>query len=434
MIRISAAAISCAVFFASCTPLGLNTASSDIGRQAPATPPVLEAFEGDAPVTTRDDWIQRRVPKLRAAFERDVYGPIPTELKGAEISRRVVDGAFASGAGTLEEINVRVGEGKDAPTFRIALALPKQASTAAPVPLILEQNFCGNPGTMGTQALSPPAAAGACDDKGFEGRIIRLIFGAYITKGPIEDILTRGYGYATVFPSELVADAGAAQAPIDLARFGAMLPEGRRPTSAIAVWGAAFGWSIDVLDKDARIDPLRTAAFGHSRHAKSALIAGAVDPRFEVVIAHQSGKGGGTLTRSYAGETVKQITKSYPHWFSPQYAAYADRESDVSVDQHQLIAMIAPRPVLLGNGWRDVWSDPNGSFRAALGADPAYKLMGVSGLTQTGMRDDTTRGEIDFYMRSQAHGIRKVDWDYFLSFLDEWLGKPATIPDERTPG
>jgi hypothetical protein len=411
-----------AALLGACTPLGLNTASQDIGRQEPATPPVLEAFEGDPPVTTRQDWTQRRVPLLRAAFEREVYGPIPTELKGSLISRRMVDPDFQDGTGTLEELDVRVGDGADAPSYRIALALPKTATADHPVPLILEENFCGNPGTMGTDALSPPKAAGACDDKGYMGGVIRLIFGKYITKGPIKEILARGYGYATLFPSELVADADAAQAPADLKKVGATLPPDRQPNGAIAVWGAAFGWSLDVLDQDPLIDASRTAAFGHSRHAKAALVAAVVDPRIELVIAHQSGKGGGTLTRSYAGESVKQITKSYPHWFAPKYATYADREKDIPVDQHQLIAMIAPRPVLLGNGWRDVWSDPNGSFRAALGADPAYKLMGVSGLTQTSMRDTAKRGEIDFYIRTAAHGIRVADWAYFLDYLDKWFG------------
>ncbi len=97
------------------------------------------------------------------------------------------------------------------------------------------------------------------------------------------------------------------------------------------------------------------------------------------------------------------------------------------MDQHQLIAMMAPRPVLLGNGWRDVWSDPNGSFRAALGAEPVYKLMGVDGLTQTGIGDTKHRGEIDFYMRPGAHGIRVIDWDYFLDWLDRWLAKPVSV-------
>jgi hypothetical protein len=195
----------------------------------------------------------------------------------------------------------------------------------------------------------------------------------------------------------------------------------------IAVWAAAYGWSLDVLEADPRIDAKRTAVWGHSRQGKAALLAAAFDPRIEAVIPLQAGKGGATLTRAYAGETVKQITKDYPHWFAPAYAAYSDREKDAPVDQHQLIALVAPRPVMLGNGWKDVWSDPNGSFRAALGADPVYELMGKRGLAQTGLKDKKELGEIEFFIRSGGHGVRVKDWDEMLAFLDRWMGHDPLV-------
>jgi hypothetical protein len=130
---------------------------------------------------------------------------------------------------------------------------------------------------------------------------------------------------------------------------------------------------------------------------------------------------------------VKQITASYPHWFAPGYAGYADNEAASPVDQHQLIALVAPRPVLLGNGWKDVWSDPNGSFRAAQGADPVYKLMGAKGLTQLGMQDEKTKGEIDFFIRSGGHGVRVTDWDYMLGWLDRWFGQRAAAGAVAAP-
>lgn len=404
---------------AACTPLGLNTASANITRQAPATPTVLSAFEGDPSVATAEDWTDRRAPLLKQAFERDVYGPAPFELKGVETGRRVVDESFAGGAGVLEEIDVRVGEGPDAVSFRIALALPKGASADAKVPLIVNQNFCGNAGTMDSTALSD----GGCMNEGTTASIIRLIFGKYIITGPNADILKRGYAYATLYAGPFAAD-DKATAPAQLEKLGRMLPEGRKPTGVIAVWAAAFGWSLDVLEADPRIDVTRTAVWGHSRQGKAALLAAAFDTRIEAAIPLQAGKGGATLTRSYAGETVKQITKEYPHWFAPAYATYSDREKEIPVDQHQLIALVAPRPVMLGNGWKDVWSDPNGSFRAALGADPVYKLLGRHGLTQTGLKDSKEPGEIEFFIRSGGHGVRVTDWNEMLDFFDRWLVKP----------
>jgi hypothetical protein len=409
---------------AACTPLGLNTASANIKNQAPATPPVLAAFEGDPIVRTAEEWTNRRAPLLRKAFEREVYGPVPVELKAIEVGRRMVDENFAGGAGTLEEIDVRVGEGPDAASFRIALAMPKGASAAAKVPLIVNENFCGNAGTMDEPALE----AGFCNNHGTMAAMIRLIFGEYIITGPNADILKRGYAYATLYAESFAADDKEA-APAQLEKLGRILPAGRAPTGVIAVWAAAYSWSLDVLEADQRIDAKRTAVWGHSRQGKAALLAAAFDTRIEAAIPLQAGKGGGTLTRAYAGETVKQITRGYPHWFAPAYAAYSDREKDVPIDQHQLIALVAPRPVMLGNGWKDVWSDPNGSFRAALGADPVYELMGKRGLAQTGLKDKKELGEIEFFIRSGGHGVRVKDWDEMLDFLDRWMGhEPLVAP------
>lgn len=409
---------------AACTPLGLNTASADLIAHEAASPGVLDAFENDPPVRTADDWASRRAPILRKAFEDEVYGPVPLELKAVEVSRRLVDASYAGGAGTLDEIDVRVGEGPNAIGFRIALALPKGASPSRKAPLVVNQNFCGNAGAMDSTALSD----GGCMNEGAMAAMIRLIFGKYIIEGPNEHILKRGYAYATLYAGPFAADDAAA-AGSQLETLGRMLPEGRAPEGVIAVWAAAYGWALDVLEADPRIDAGRTAVWGHSRQGKAALLSAAFDPRVEAAMVMQAGKGGATLTRSYAGETVKQLTESYPHWFSPDYASYSDRERDAPVDQHQLIALAAPRPVLLGNGWKDVWSDPNGSFRAAQGADPVYELMGKQGLAQTGLNDTKTRGEIDFFIRQGGHGVRVTDWDYMLDWLDRWLGKPVTAAD-----
>jgi (4-O-methyl)-D-glucuronate---lignin esterase len=402
---------------AACTPLGLSTASTNFQKEETAHPAVLGAFEGDAPVTTADQWTTRRVPLLKKAFEREIYGPVPQELHATAVTTRVVDQNFAKGEGVLEEIDVRIGEGADAPRFRIAIAYPKGASPDHKVPLILNENFCGNAGTFDSTGLSD----GGCMNEGTMASVIRLIFGKYIITGPNAQILTRGYAYATLYAGPF-ADDNPEIAKAQLEALGKLLPEGRKPTGVVAVWAAAFGWALDVLEKDPRIDPSRTAIWGHSRQGKAALLAAAFDPRIEAVIPLQSGKGGATLTRAYAGESVKQITKSYPHWFAPTYVAYADHEANLPLDQHQLIAMVAPRPVMLGNGWKDVWSDPNGAFRAALGADPVYKLFGKKGLTQTGLKDTATPGELEWFIRPGGHGVRVTDWDEMLAFCDRWIG------------
>ena len=151
---------------------------------------------------------------------------------------------------------------------------------------------------------------------------------------------------------------------------------------------------------------------------RSALVAAAFDPNVDAVISHQSGTGGASLSRDKPGETVQDITNGYPVWFSPAYSGYAKNEDALPIDQHHLLALIAPRPILLGNAKRDVWSDPNGAFRAAQGATPAYTLYGSSGLTRSKLNEFDPAADIAFWIRPGTHGVVKEDWPAFLDFLD----------------
>ena len=132
----------------------------------------------------------------------------------------------------------------------------------------------------------------------------------------------------------------------------------------IGVWAWMMSRVADVLETEEAIDSEQLAVMGHSRRAKAALLAGARDERFSVILAHQSGTGGASLHRDNLGEPIGSITEGYPHWFVPGYADYADREDALPLDAHYLLALIAPRSVLLGNSWRDVWPDPAGAWRA----------------------------------------------------------------------
>ena len=109
--------------------------------------------------------------------------------------------------------------------------------------------------------------------------------------------------------------------------------------------------------------------------------------------------------------------KSYPHWFAPAYAKY-DSSSPLEVDQHHLLALIAPKPILLGNARRDVWSDPEGAFHVAKGADSVYELYGVEGLSVNKLSEFDPESSLSFWIRGGTHGIVKEDWPAFLNFLD----------------
>ncbi len=408
----------------------LTLAWADLRAAGPeASPPVLGALEDDAPVASLADWRARRAPKLRRVFEDHVYGAMPDGADARLVGRRVIDDNAFGGAGSFEEftftaaaefggVSVPARGAGEQGALVMAVAYPRDA--AGPAPVILMETFCPRWATLPHPDATKPAGARG-EMGGFFGAVATYVFGRHICTPPVEDILEAGYAIATIYPGEIVPDAAVAGNEA-LARLSEGYEDDGTRWGAVAAWGWAYSRMVDVLEGDPRFDRDAMIVWGHSRYAKAALVAAAFDPRIDGVIAHQSGTGGASLNRRKKGESVKAITETYPHWFAEPYAAYAGREEEMPVDQHQLLALVAPRPVLLGNARRDVWSDPNGAFRAAIGADPVYELHGARGLDQERLDRFNPGAELALWMRPGTHGVVKEDWPAFLAFLDAHFG------------
>jgi hypothetical protein len=160
---------------------------------------------------------------------------------------------------------------------------------------------------------------------------------------------------------------------------------------------------------------------GVSRLGKTVLWAGAHDTRFSLVIASCSGEGGAALSRRNYGETIKHLTapSRYAYQFCANYQKFGDHVDQLPVDGHMLIALMAPRPVMLQTGDTDKWSDPKGEFLAALAAAPVYRLFGKQGLGVDKMpaAGQPILHDIGYYMHSGGHGALPADWDQYLKFL-----------------
>lgn len=391
--------LSCFIYLSACTTAGV------ILQTAPSKPKGLEA---SPPITvnTLAEWEQERA-NLKKLLERDIYGPVPDLGTVNILSRKVLNDAALNGKATVEEITLNVApsfnEQITSPrSFRFVLVSPNKVNK--PVPIIMMETFCPNHATLPFEGISKPDGAYFdCSGGGMMGSIFGYVFGRYITSPPIEMIINKGYALATTYSSEFVPDNSEHASPI--------LNGYASNAGAIALWAYQFSAMSKVLKDDDRFNA--SISYGHSRYGKSALVAAAYDSNIDAVISHQSGTGGASLTKGKPGETRQDITQSYPHWFTQHYA-----QSDPKLDQHHLLALIAPSPVFLGNAKRDVWSDPEGAYRAVIAADKVYELYNKAGLSTKKLTEFKPDDTLAFWMRAGTHGVVKEDWPAFLQFLD----------------
>ena len=195
----------------------------------------------------------------------------------------------------------------------------------------------------------------------------------------------------------------------------------------IGAWAWGLSQMLTAVEKEIpEIDAARVAVIGHSRLGKTALWAGATDPRFAMAISNNSGCGGAALSRRAFGETVERINNNFPHWFSANFKKYNRNEASLPIDQHQLIALVAPRPVYVASATGDRWADPRGEFLSLLNAVSVYQLYSVHPFGQvTEMPPPGKRvgHRMGYHLREGKHNITPEDWSHYLDFADKWLGK-----------
>jgi hypothetical protein len=178
---------------------------------------------------------------------------------------------------------------------------------------------------------------------------------------------------------------------------------------------------MDYFRTDARVDASRVAVVGHSRGGKAALWAGAQDERFALVVSNDSGEGGASLARRGFGETTAVLTAAFPHWFAPAYATFAGREAALPVDQHMLLALVAPRALYVASADEDLWADPRGEFLALAAASPAWALWGEPPVREGDMPALDTPlvvGRRGYHVRRGGHDLTPYDWMRFLDLAD----------------
>ena len=384
------------------------------------------------PVESAHAWRAGRRSEVLEHFGREVYGRTPSiQLNPPRAEVTSTDPAALGGLATRKEITLSFDPDRNGPALRVLLYLPNTRTGRRKIPAFLGLNFYGNhtvhqdPGITLSDAWMSAEAPGVV-----EHRATETSRGTDAAKWPIETILTRGYAVVTAYCGDLCPDRADGLAESVNQWLTQTTTETRAPDAwgAVGVWAWGLSRVLDYLQTDQDVDAARVAVVGHSRLGKAALWAGAQDERFALVISNESGCGGAALSQRIHGETVAKINQQFPHWFALNYRRFNDRESELPVDQHELLALIAPRPLYVASAEGDDWADPRGEFLSVLGAAPVYQLFGVKGPDSADLPPlhSPSGGGLRYHIRSGPHGMTEYDWSCYLDFADTSLRPDST--------
>ncbi len=382
-------------------------------------PNPLTMLDG-TPVTTKEQWFEKRRPELKALFQHYIYGYMPP-APGITARITKTDRNVFGGKATLREVEIRFkGLDNDAPTILLALFIPNHVKGRVPAFLML--NRCGNHTVADCPSLTIDEGMWVPSNckTGEEGRGSQADFHC------VEYIIDRGYALATFNPGRFAADYKEFTGGI-YGCYPDLDPKTR--WGAISAWAWGLHRAVDYLMTDVRIDRKRICVTGHSRRGKTALLAAALDERIALVVPHQSGTCGSAIGRDNDQETIGRIGTAFPHWFNKVFPEFADREELMPVDQHMLMALVAPRPLLDTSGKKDLWANPDNALRALQAADRVYKFVGAEGIKGSGMLQDDdgirsdNAGNLLQYRLDTVHTMNRDYWKIILDFADLHLRK-----------
>lgn len=397
-------------------------------------------------VTSAEVWWKQRRPEIVEDFDREVLGRVPKNVPDVAWRVNRTEQFDVGGRRVIGKELVGAVDNSAYPDIavEIQMTLVTPARASKPVPVMMM--FGGRSGMPSAPGAPPAAARGFGPGRGGPGGA----FQSPADPPAIEQLIADGWGYATISPASIQADngAGLTKGIIGLVNKG----QRRRPDD----WGSLRAWAwgasrgLDYLETDKAVDAKKVGIEGVSRFGKAALVTMAYDQRFAVVLIGSSGEGGAKLHRRNFGEAVENLTGSGEyHWMAGNFLKYGTEESvfgrktaaDIPVDAHELLALCAPRLTFVSYGIPErgdaKWLDQQGSYMAAVAAQPVFRLLGAKDL---GVSDDYTKekmppvnaGVLEGQLAWRQHDGGHTDgpnWKYFIPWADRFLKHSREEPD-----
>jgi hypothetical protein len=342
------------------------------------------------------DWERQRRGEILSLFEENEYGRMPQDFDSLRYTTTREDKEAMDGKAHLKEEAIMVWRSGRSVKINLVLFTPNKRKK--PVPVFLLINIQRADYTDPTRKIK----------SGF---------------WPAEMIIDSGYAIAAFQINDAAPDNKEhyTEGVLQLYPNQITAPDGMK---AVGCWAWAASRIMDYFEKNAAIDARRVFLVGHSRGGKAALWAGAQDKRFAMIFSNCSGNSGAALSRRRFGETIKAINTRFPYWFCDNYKKYNDNVDALPVDQHLLIALIAPRPLYTTNATEDLWADPKGSFLSLKHAEPVYALYkerSALGNEPPPPNSPIIHSILGYHVREGKHDLTAYDWEQFVKFAEYHL-------------
>ncbi len=370
-----------------------NQANYDESKVPSYTLPDVLKTSSNTEVKDKATWEKVRRPEIIKLFEDNIYGQMPKSYSSIKYSVTNENDTAMNGKAKLKEVLIEVMNNNKPVKINLVLFVPNNVKK--PVPAFLLINNRGKENTDPTRvAKSEFWPAEMLIDSGY------AIAAIHVADMAPDDKVKYVNGVLQLYPEQLTADNG---------------------MKAIGAWAWGASRVMDYFEKDKDIDARKVAIVGHSRGGKASLWAAAQDQRFAICVSNCSGNTGAALARRQFGERINRINASFPHWFNNNYKKFNNNENLLPVDQHMLIALVAPRPVYATNASKDLWADPTGTFLSLKNAEKVYALYGLKSnlpANPPGINQPIIQSPTAYHNREGEHNLTAYDWSNFIKFAN----------------